>query len=215
MERACSHFYPVEDVHEGTLVCPDCGLVLQDRTMVSSTQNTKSESHQLEAHYETFKDVCHRLHLPPSFIIKTFKSNWIIPAKPEQILPSMLGAIYITLVKIQEPRSLHNLCQAFRIRTEEVWPYAFQGQAGITYPHQIVELALCPLALPYNDVNQIRTIIKENYDKLPYSPRTVVATAAYLYLKDTPHHQSLTNIAKALDVSVMSLHRCKTKMMSI
>lgn len=207
MERACQHLYPVEDQHEGTVVCSTCGLVL-DQQLLQCTPTSSSPVLPPE-----LGELCHRLHLPYALIEPSMEREWIqAPSRPDHVVPALLGTLYGILVDLGIPRSLHDLCESVRLPVDEVWPYVYPGTPRLTYPHQLVEQLLAPLNLPYPDLQRLKQRIQTRYDKLPFSPRTVVGAAAYLYLKDTPRHLSLVKLANLTGVSVMSMHRCKAHM---
>lgn len=204
MERACPHPFPVEDMHEGTLVCTHCGLVLEDHLFESPPAHPPIPS----LPPEPLPELCHRLHIPLTLIQDKIK---YIPPKSNQDVPrAMVGALYQALLQAGAPRSLHHLCEPLGLSPTEVWPYS--QDVASCLPSQVVEHTLSPLNLPYGHVSAIREWIQTHYDHAPFAPRTVVSTAAYLYLKETPYRQSLSTLAKTLGVSVMSIHRCKGRL---
>lgn len=209
MERACSHPYPVEDHHEGTLVCPSCGLVLDHQVLTSPRPSKMTRF----VHARELEDLCHKLHLPYSLVEPGMEREWARgPAKSELVTPALLGILYGVLVDLGIPRSLHDLCEAVRLPVDTVWPFVYPGTPRVTFPHQLVEQLLSPLQLPFPDLKRLKSRIQDRFDTLPFSPRTVVGAAAYLYLKETPRAISLTKLAHLIGVSVMSMHRCKARM---
>ena len=79
--------------------------------------------------------------------------------------------------------------------------------------HQIeftsmTEQLLQSLNINFMQATEINKKVMEINEKTDFSPKTCIAVATYLYLKDNSKYVSIPKLSKELKVSSMSMYRC-------
>ena len=124
--------------------------------------------------------------------------------------------IYQTLNELDIPRPMSHLCQDAGIAPKYVWYWmklfykdkSKEHKDSILNPSSMSEYFLNPLNLSYNELKEINKIVQNNAI-LTFSPKTLLASCAYMYLRSNNKQcLSVKNLAKLLGISVMSIYRC-------
>ena len=127
-------------------------------------------------------------------------------------------AIYETLIELDIPRPMSHLCQDAGVEPKYVWYWIRLYHKNknavhkelILKPTSMSEYFLKPLNLSYNEIKEINTLVEKN-DILTYAPKTLLASCAYMFLRNNNKQSpSVKKIANLLGISVMSVYRCIT-----
>ena len=124
--------------------------------------------------------------------------------------------IYETLNELDIPRPISHICQDAGVAPKYVWYWIKlyhknkdrKHKETILKPTSMSEYFLTPLNLTFQDIQEVNKMV-DNNDILPYAPKTLLATCAYMFLRNnSKQNYSVKSIAKLLGVSVMSVYRC-------
>ena len=136
--------------------------------------------------------------------------------KPSYKTGLIVMPIYQTLIDLDIPRPISHLCQDSGIVPKYVWYWiklyhktrTVEDKVSILNPSSMSEYFLKPLNLTFKELEEIKKIVEEN-EVLTYAPKTVLASCAYVFLRNkTKQKYSIKKIANLLGVSVMSVYRC-------
>ena len=184
--------------------------------------NLKNETMELE-------NLCNKLHFyfyTKNKILEQWEiiKKWVLDTKmrdrknPQYRKGLIVMTIYQSLVELDIPRPMSHLCQDVGISQKYVWYwiklYNKTQNKGhkltILNPTSMSEYFLKPLNLSYKDIQEINNEVKNN-EVLTYAPKTILASCAYMFLKNNKKQNiSVQKIANLLGVSVMSVYRCIT-----
>ena len=76
----------------------------------------------------------------------------------------------------------------------------------------IIENFLLPLDLPFSKLTTITSKSVEISSHTDFAPKTCIAIATYLYLKENKVKTSIPKLSKLLGVSSMSMYRCLNRL---
>ena len=218
VHKTCQHSHPIEDTQEGHWVCPDCGLVL-DVVYQDALRNSPPTPIK-DYDYYRLADICHRVHIHPS-VLDTAHQLLLSWRKRLSHCPEACGdalVLYHALLEHSVPRPMVHVCQACQADIKHVWKWQKVAEthglvtSSSIRPKDMAEYFLRPLCLSYAECQAILN----NVEQLPpnsFSPRTILATSSYLYLKEDSSRKevpSIQHVGDMLNVSVMSMYRCQS-----
>ena len=126
----------------------------------------------------------------------------------------LLVCIYTTLIELNTPQPLSYLCKLTNVNVKKVWHY-LKTNDSFYRPNLMCEFLLNPLNLSFKDVGKIRTVVKQLEREFVFSPKTLIASCSYIFLRERnikleiPISQS--RLAKQLGISPMTIYRCVKK----
>jgi transcription initiation factor TFIIIB Brf1 subunit/transcription initiation factor TFIIB len=195
----CEHKYPVIDEHEGTTVCCDCGVVLENEFYVS-TPCLKDE----RLIHDAVKDLCkktdstdtleilNRLNLPTDLIYQ-------IPQNEQNV-----DNLY-NIINKNSVITTKEFCAASGIHNKKLVKMN-QNKVIDTNISLLLEKYCKMLDLSYRDY----TLIKAKLEERPASghpPLTVVGYYICQYCKTNKIKKSMKQICSVLSISVISIQR--------
>ena len=101
-----------------------------------------------------------------------------------------------------------------------MWQY-LKNDDSFYSPNLMCEYFLHSLNLTYKELKEIREKVKQLEKKFVFSPKTLIAACAYVFLRerrsrvDQVKPNSLSHLARQLGVSLMALSRCIKKSQKI
>ena len=228
--RTCSHYNIVDDFSNGCEVCTDCGLVMHDRIYAPYDNRLESikaeESSEFVArgkdHFpdETMQRVCNKCNIECADLKRAIAKKWNASGKRGKrgvCLESLaLMCIYTALIESEVPRPMKDLCGITGIKQDKVWQY-LKNDDSFYSPNLMCEYFLHSLNLSYKELKEIREKVKQVEKKFVFSPKTLIAACAYVFLRekrsrvDQEKPKSLSHLAGRLGVSPMALSRCVKK----
>ena len=237
-DRTCEHINVVDDDVSGDHICADCGLVL-DRVYkfqhLEKMEEIKSPPPPWSANDIAknmfYNDIIDRMfakcHVVNEHVRKNVKRDVDSMMKRHKkicVESLVLACIYVNLIKQEVPRPIGDLCSETNIREKNVWHYV--EKSGSFYrPHLMTECFLKPLNLSFKEVKEINRMVKLAETKCVFSPKTLIASCAYLYLRNNHRlltcnqstdrsrrfHLTINRFSKIINVSHMALQKCMNK----
>jgi transcription initiation factor TFIIIB Brf1 subunit/transcription initiation factor TFIIB len=197
MSEECEHKYPLIDEHEGTTVCCDCGLVLENVLFMNpffkeDNVETPVEKILVNNQQNDALELLHRLNLPSNIL------NQLTPEK--QKIDNLYDAINKTCAITTK-----EFCAASGINNKKLVKYN-QHKIMHTNLSLLTEKYCKMLNLTYRDY----TLIKDQVDKRPTSghpPLTIIGYHILSYCRTNKIKKSMKEICSALSISVISLQR--------
>ena len=233
--KICPHLNEVEDVREGNRVCTDCGLILDcvySSSLLPATEKIINEINVvhgntekiIQEEEENLITLCDKLHLSSDIKTEVNKiwqevKKWYVELKNHRGINLREGLIvmvvYLSLLNKDVPRPVSHLCQEAGMKEKMAWKWInwyssyakFDGK--IVNPVDMCEYFLQPLRLHYKDVREIKSNVAKYYEALTFSPKTIIAACAYLFLNKINSRYTVKKIATELGVSHMAVYRCK------
>ena len=241
-DRTCGHINAVDDDVSGDRICTDCGLVLDRVYKFQFFEKMEEIKSPLPQPYpsanvlsrnilynDIIKRVIDKCHVNNKRIRKNVKRDvFLMIKKHKKICPEslVLASIYVNLIKEQSPRPIGDLCSLTNVKEKNVWHYVEKSQSFYR-PHLMTECFLKPLELTFKSIKEINKLVKLAETKYVFSPKTLIASCAYLYLRnndglhfcnrDNSDLSSFTvnRFCKIINVSHMALQKCINKIEKI
>ena len=221
--KTCSHYNIVDDFSNGCEVCTDCGLVMHDRIYAPYDNRLESINVACDKNNfydETMQRVCYKCNIECSDLKRSIFKKWNASGKKGKkgvCLESLaLMCIYTALIESEVPRPMKDLCLITGVKQDKVWQY-LKNDDSFYSPNLMCEYFLHSLNLGYKEIKEIREKVKQHEKKFVFSPKTLIAACAYVFLRekrsriDCEKPKSLSHLARQLGVSPMALSRCVKK----
>jgi transcription initiation factor TFIIIB Brf1 subunit/transcription initiation factor TFIIB len=213
----CSHLYPVRDVHEGTLVCPDCAKVL-DACMLLETRDIPPPVNPIHI---KLQNICANGNIPKS--VEGY-ANWFFYlicqefADVKQLKREdeiLAFSLYESLARFNVPRTPEEIHRITGVLPSALWTIESKMKQQTTThinPVLYVERYATFLELTYIDIKKIQSIIGNMYGMGDVRPRCLVATVIHLYCKELKLRIPLKRIVEVCNVSCTTVHKLMKKM---
>ena len=154
-EYLCSHTRTVEDDREGTIVCTECGLVLEDKLFLNGKDFSFSESPlpnlPLFEMKEEIKEILSKANLPESYVNKIPKA---LLKKSKKCIPYI---VYKTLNDDGNPISLKEISAVSGISDSEIYNMQEKDKVIIIKPDLMIERFCTMLNLNFWSRNSINS----------------------------------------------------------
>ena len=213
--NACDHFNTIHDDREGTYICTDCGLVLEESYCREVPFNAiiENDCDKLDDAYKFLQNVCEMGHLGKCFIeyaiTLTKKLKFQIKECKYKEVDLAVYALYETLHRFDSPRTPQEICYLSGMDISTLWKI----EKEMNHPHIIasdptmfVERYCSYLDLSFWD-KKIITEIARNMYGMGNKPNCLVAVATYLYCKQNNLSTSLKSICEVCGVSTSNVHK--------
>ena len=243
--RTCEHINVVDDDVSGDQVCTDCGLVL-DRIYkfhhfkimeeiksppsppAPPSPTTVKDTAKIVFYNDIIDRMIGKCHVDNNFIRKNVKRDVNSMMKKHKKICAeslVLACIYVNLIKQGVPRPIGELCNLTNTQEKNVWHYVEKGECFYR-PHLMTECFLKPLKLSFKEMREIISLVKLAEAKCVFSPKTLIASCAYLYLRNNTNSLHFCNrlagqkgrftltinrFCKIINVSHMALQKCINK----
>ena len=217
---SCEHYYPIVDQHEGTLVCSDCGFVLEN--VIDSNINFYSHTKSidtLKSESSIFIEFLERLNAPENFFTECDFRLKTLYKKDKTENPEILGEIlYSVLLKNLVPRTLKEIASVVGTSTNKLWKQLTLYQEttellNIVNPIDITERACRILDLKFEDLKKIKASVKFSFEHFPsYHPSTIVGSCIYTHCKEAKKKKSFKEVARVLGIAPVTISRFLKKL---
>ena len=238
-QLTCDHINVVDDDVNGDRVCTDCGLVmdqvykfhnLEKMEEIKSGPPSPTANDAAKNRF-LYNDIIDRMlgkcHVDNKLIRKNIQRDVTTMKKRHKKICEeslVLACIYVNLIKQEVPRPVGDLCNLTNLKEKNVWHYVERSRS-FYHPHLMTECFLKPLKLSFKKVQEINRMVQLAETKCVFSPKTLIAACAYLYLRDNNSLQSCSNqltdkkrcnftigrFCKIVNVSPMALQKCINK----
>lgn len=202
-DSPCQHLTPIEDYHEGTIVCTSCGLVLSS-LLLQQVESVSQISEKENKYLTEIQNLLDKIHIPicygyqiESYLLK----NFTIKSRK-----ALVFSIYNVLNKLDIPISLQEISNATSIKKKILNRVNCDYNCVSLDTSNQVEKYGSLLGLSYKTVS----LIKSKLTTLPVSghnPNSVVASLLYQACKKSKSKVSLKRISEITSVSCISIQR--------
>lgn len=203
----CKHVQRIDDLKEGTEVCTDCGLVINDKIFVNQETHFNHELDTSNVKNEIM-EMLERLNLPTIYLeniektAETFIKNEKVKKDMTTVLASSVYKVInkdnTAAITIKDVSAVSGICEKKIVRLDK--------SIHILESENILE-KYCKLNnLDYKNY----TVIKENlkkYKVLGHNPLTLVGAVIYMHCKKNKIKTSMKNISQTLGISTISIQR--------
>ena len=219
--NTCPHYNSIEDHSTGDEICTDCGLVL-DKIYLNQNILYKDENiyNTSEKQHDIINDLCSKINIDNVPIKTQIVKRWndLIKKNKKPTLDDevccALACIYMGLIDSGFPRPISHLCQPFDVNIKSVWS-CMKANNLLCRPSLMCEYFLHSLNLTFKEIEQIRKIVREKEMLFVFSPKTLIASCAYVFLREQREKEkskkypiTISYMAKDLGVSPMAMYRC-------
>lgn len=242
--RTCKHpkHAHITDVHEATIICSECALVINDQLNNYDTCFVYQSEEYVELYnkkniiYDKLSEWTHRLLLEnnilkESFAIYTRKySNKLVSVKNDTIEKYLALSIYESILNNNILITLDEVLQFCNLSYREVWKIAKSEEIKIILSHQISSKQYIQRYYEYFNIptSELESLynINNKYDIYEtFSPKTRAALCIYEHIKSFPNaspitltikimnKKTLTKICNILKVSHLSILRLENVQM--
>jgi len=202
----CKHVRRIDDMREGTEVCIDCGLVLNDKIFVHHEINFNQDTENSNVKSEII-EMLERLNLPKAYLenIEKTAASMINDDKVRKNITTVLASsMYKTINKDNVPISIKDVSAVSGISEKKILD--LDKSIHILDSENVLE-KYCKL----NNLNYKNyTVIKENlkkYKVLGHNPLTLVGAVIYMHCKKNKIKTSMKSISLTLGISTISIQR--------
>lgn len=206
----CGHFTVVDDVHDGGVICLDCGEVLspiyqQNEVKISHFFNEEHLDKKSQILLDQAKDILDKIHLSTIF------ANQIVCYLNKQFKKRNTHNLIFSMYKVLNemcdvPISLKELCGVTGLTLPDVCAYQQTNQNVVIKSYEIVEKYIKPLNLDFKTTSLIKEKIR-NHKSSGHAPTTVIAGIIYSVCKNTEKKISVKKISELTSVSQISIQR--------
>ena len=210
----CQHLRTVVDDHTATVICTDCGLVLDERVITYETPNVKTLVSDKLYPYQVFIfDVCDRYQIfsQAAFDALELISKWISTYEPKRYDYEAFCAlsIYHSLRNHGVPRPFKEVAEYCGVDFKQMWKMEskIHPKMKSNSLHELLKSSTHKVGLSIKDHDTLLMTLKQ-LELKHFSPNNVVASLLYLYCKMKGHKITMRTVANCLKVSSMSVYRC-------
>lgn len=212
----CIHKSTVEDYREGTVVCIDCGLVVDDKLMsvgpIVKSKMLESEKMREDQLSNYLADIVANNMIPTYIIPVTINYFKCVKNKlnnggkrfPDKII--IAYALYESLHSEGIPRTAQEIAYFSNCPASKLWDIEsiLNLNQSLGNPVNYIERYCTLLGLKYSDTK----LVKSRVEKMNQvaRPQCLAALALYLYCKENQLKISLKTICDVCAVSTTNIH---------
>jgi transcription initiation factor TFIIIB Brf1 subunit/transcription initiation factor TFIIB len=204
-ENLCSHIDTVIDEREGSTVCVECGLVLEDKFFVSNFQESNYEEKDCSIVNEV-KEILSKLELPDVHIhniVENFKKEKNVKKNKKELLPYV---VYKTLKQNNTPISIKDISSISGFSDINIYDMQEQNKSIILQPKDLLEKYCRYLNLDFKTYSVIKERLPEQ-NISGHNPLTIIAATIYAYCKEKNIKLSMKKISSTVKISCVSIQR--------
>lgn len=189
--KTCPHLNEIIDEHEGTIICHDCGLVIDDKYYLFDDKSKEIEQNDI------CKEILARLNLSEEIAENICLEN-------TRNICSIASKLYLAInktssVTLKEIAGVTGIC-------EKQLNQKTKGNITVLDKDKLLEKYCTYLLIPFKSY----TVIKEMLNKLEISghnPLTIIASCIYIYCKKNSIKLSMKKLAEVIGISCVSIQR--------
>lgn len=189
--KSCLHINQVSDLHEGTMICTDCGLVL-DQIFLNDVLDEKEIIEKKQNCM--YKEMLNRLNISISKDDDCEKTNVTeIACKIYQNIncESAITLREVTSVTGVSSKALNN---------------ATKGSVTIVDKEILLDKYCCKLGIGFKHYTLIKELLqKQNISG--HNPITIISSCIYLYCREKKLKISMKKISEITGISCISIQR--------
>jgi len=204
--ETCLHINDITDIHEGTIICTDCGVIKD--IYYENNHGTFDKVIKKDSTGDV-KNMLEQLHLPQQFS-ETIENNLL--KNKNKFHKSNLSSILNVKKLASEIYNTVNSGQS-RLLLKDIANFSHLAPSKIKSKN-ISILDLDMILEKYTKLFNISfkkyTVIKEKikkYNNTGFQPLTIIGSAIYLHLLEVGKKQSMKAISQILGISSISIQR--------
>jgi transcription initiation factor TFIIIB Brf1 subunit/transcription initiation factor TFIIB len=206
-ENMCSHFNSVIDEREGTIICTECGLVLEEKLFKFYGHNLSLEEKGKDyCLKEDIKEILAKLGLPDVFskmIFQNFENESCEKKKKKNYLHYV---VYKTLNENNVPVSIKEISSISGVTDSNIYDMQENNKSVILQPSDLLEKYCSYLGFDYKTYSLIKKELPiQNISG--HNPLTIIAATIYNYCKKNNIKISMKKIATTVKISCVSIQR--------
>jgi transcription initiation factor TFIIIB Brf1 subunit/transcription initiation factor TFIIB len=210
----CVHKNVVEDYKEGSIICSDCALVVDERIFVPTFQPKLRR--KLSDNDVFLADVCDRMHLPHHILdccidyYNKLKLETAIIAnkfKPEEVAAYVL---YQILIQEDAPRTIPTIEHYTGIHRHTLWKIESTqalNDTNVLEACALIEGYCAMLGLAFYHATILKTITSRIHDFGAIHPNSLCAVVIYLYCKQQNLGPTMRKVCEICYVSSPNIHK--------
>jgi transcription initiation factor TFIIIB Brf1 subunit/transcription initiation factor TFIIB len=206
----CPHFYEIEDMHTGDIICLSCGqlspIYLQSDINLKNNhpQNENTKIKQSNNEIEEINSILDRIHVSTSYsehIMKYYTENYDKKGNENLIM-----SIYVTLNRMGIKISLHELSLSTGVSKSHLF-VAQKPNFNINICSETLSEKYCQLLrLDYKTITLIKEKLKHS-KMTGHTPMTQIAGTIYHICNSIGKKISIKKIALITNISPISIQR--------
>lgn len=206
-DRLCQHLNLVEDIHEGSVVCSLCGLVLSPLFIDQISHGSNCSNDRLSTenfNLSEIKNFLDRIHISSCFAPKInahLNKNYTIKSRH-----ALVYSIFKILNEMNIPISMNEISQASNVNKKNLHQAQLHNDVVNIDFSDIVEKYAKLLNLNFETLTLIKERIR-NSPKSGHNPNSVLASTIYQVCKLLKHRISMKKIGQVTKVSCVSIQR--------
>jgi len=203
--NSCPHKNELIDVREGDVICAECGIVIDRYYDYGSVNLSNFETENITQFEKNFVlESLERLNLSSEISYEIFKEiqKESSKKKNESILS---GIIYKTLVKLNIPFTLKDICSVTGVETKKISHKSCESNIIIINSIDLLERACAKLKLNFLDYTLIKEKINDSNNG--FNPSTIISAHIFDYCKKNNLKISMKEISNITGISCMSIKR--------
>ena len=219
----CFHKKTIDDDREGTEVCLDCGLVLQEILLPGTPLKTTRTFSTREGEPELTRHLCDVIahaEIPMCVVSPTLDyykqlRGELASHRPKFTDKVLLAyALYETLNRENISRTVQEIAFFTDCSEKKLWNVesALNLEKTLSSPLDYVERYATQVNLTFSDVKKIKEKIGSLACFYSAKPQCVVALALYMHCLENKLKCSLKNICQVCSVSPTNVHHMMRKM---
>jgi transcription initiation factor TFIIIB Brf1 subunit/transcription initiation factor TFIIB len=202
-ENLCAHFNSVIDEKEGSVICTDCGLVIEEKLFKFYEPSQGENKSFLE---EEVNEILTKLGLPDVFsksIVKNLENENVEKRTKKGFLEYV---IYKTLNENSIPISIKEISSVSGISDTNIYNMQENNKSLILEPCELLEKYCSYLGLNYKTYSLIKKELPSQ-NISGHNPLTIIAATIYQYCKNNSIKLSMKKIANTVKISCVSIQR--------
>lgn len=219
----CPHLYPIIDIHEGTLVCPDCAKVLTYNNLAAEKQIGEQGKKWMTKIELILHDFCCNGNIPMIMETATIEYFNLLQRDMKEYniheseINVMVFSLYHTVNRCGANMSPQEIEALTGVRCGKLWKIETIFESHISNRATDLVNKMCnSLHLIFKDQQRIFTIVDNFPESYPnmgsVKNRSIVATAIYLYCKKIKLDYSMSEIANNCNTSITTIKNVMKKM---
>jgi transcription initiation factor TFIIIB Brf1 subunit/transcription initiation factor TFIIB len=223
---ACPHSTTIDDDKEGTCVCTQCGLVLEQLYMLNCEHLGDGRSIEENIYFDVYniyiflKDACENASISYNMIsysisyFKLLKKDETIKEKKFSDVAIASYALYETLCRHHIPRTAQEIEYFTNIPCSIFWKIeaCLEFTETLHNPQDYVERYCALLNMTYYETRMIRGIVGNLYGMGDIKPSCLIACVIYLYCKEIGKKMTRKNICEVCFVSTGNITKLTKKL---
>lgn len=220
--NVCDHKYIVEDLHEGTIVCVDCCLVIEEQLFMPSYEHTthiscqqnKGQSSIECASESLLRNVCDRLHIPKNVLDDSIEQyttlkSYFKEKKTFKADDIAAFALYDTLSRHSASRSMGEIESHTNVLHGAIWAIesALCSTTTVVNVCDLIDSHCKSLEIPFYYTSIMKNIVENIKGLGATHPRCLSALVIYLYCKEINIKLTMKQVCIVCQVSSPTIHK--------